>query len=97
MLLISVTATAGMPAAATDLISGLTRTSPSTRENSVCKRRWTNEAVMAVLYKTQKRQGRDCTTAAAHERRQRTQKNEGISWALRQMSSSARTGPKERR
>src|SRR3989338_4541954 len=72
MLLMSVTATAGIPALATALISGLTRTRPSTRENSVCRRRWTNEAVMAVPYKTQKRQGGDCTAFAAASCKRRT-------------------------
>ena len=42
-------ATAGMPAPATALISGLTRTRPSTREYSVCRRRWTKGWVMGGL------------------------------------------------
>ena len=46
---------AGIPAAATALTRGLTRTSPSTRENSVCRRRWTKLAVMAIPLVTQKR------------------------------------------
>ena len=38
-LFLSVTATAGIPAAATDFISGPTRTKPSVSENSECTRR----------------------------------------------------------
>src|ERR1700722_19758967 len=41
-LLWSVSATAGIPAAATDAINSGTRTIPSTREYSVCNRKWTN-------------------------------------------------------
>ena len=42
----TVIATAGMPSSATRFISGLIRTRPSTREYSVCRRRWTNGGVI---------------------------------------------------
>ena len=44
MLFVSVTATAGISAALANLISVLTGTAPSSRECSVCTRKWMNRA-----------------------------------------------------
>ena len=48
MLLVSVTATAGMPDAAQSFGRLLSRTAPSRSEYSLCRRRWMNRGVLVM-------------------------------------------------